>query len=150
MLVIQNIGERWELFCRRKLERLRIRRKVMEQWSENGFKGFSKWVWEAQTVTEGNRWWSHVSSDGWGVWWSVREVESTTAWNSASVPRRPVLTWLFQSFRWTSLRLRLGGLCTALVVGSDDVAPSHRVGVWTRRQSCKREGSRGVRVIASY
>ena len=24
-------------------------------WSENGFKGFSKWVWEAQTVTEGNR-----------------------------------------------------------------------------------------------
>ena len=25
-------------------------------WSENGFKSFfSKWVWEAQTVTEGNR-----------------------------------------------------------------------------------------------
>ena len=27
-------------FCRRKLERLRMRRKVMEQWSENGFKNF--------------------------------------------------------------------------------------------------------------
>ena len=40
--------------------------------------------------------------------------------------------------------------CTALVVGSDDVAPSHRVGVLTRRQSCRREGSRGIRVIASY
>ena len=40
--------------------------------------------------------------------------------------------------------------CTALEVGSDDVAPSHRVGVWIRRQSGRREGSRVVRVIASY
>ena len=40
--------------------------------------------------------------------------------------------------------------CTALVVGSDDVAPSHSVGLLTRCQICRRGGSRGVRVIASY
>jgi len=32
-------------------------------------------------------------------------------------------------FRWISLRLRLGGLCTAQVVGSDDVAASYNIGV---------------------
>ena len=58
-----------------------MRRKVMEQWSENGFKSFFE-------MGLG----SHVSSDGRGVWWSVREAEGTTAWDSASVPRRPVLT----------------------------------------------------------
>ena len=40
--------------------------------------------------------------------------------------------------------------CTALVVGSDDVAPSYSVGVSTRRQIRRREGSRGARVVASY
>ena len=40
--------------------------------------------------------------------------------------------------------------CTALVVGSDDVAPSYSVGVLTRRQIRRREGSRGARVVASY
>jgi len=39
--------------------------------------------------------------------------------------------------------------CTTLIVGSDDVAPSHSVGVLTKRQICGREGSRGVRVISS-
>ena len=33
-------------------------------------------------------------------------------------------------------------MCTSLEVGSDDVAPSHRVGVWVRRQSGSGEGSR--------
>ena len=42
------------------------------------------------------------------------------------------------------------GWCTALVVGSDDVAPSYSVGVLTRRQIRRREGSRGARVVASY
>ena len=40
--------------------------------------------------------------------------------------------------------------CTALVVGSDDVAPSYSVGVLTRRQIRRREGSRGARVVANY
>ena len=41
--------------------------------------------------------------------------------------------------------------CTVLVVGSDDVAPSYSVGVLTRRQIRRSEGSRGeVRVVASY
>jgi len=44
------------VFCRRRLERLRIRRKVMEQCGvKMGLRVFSKWVWEAQTVAEGNR-----------------------------------------------------------------------------------------------
>ena len=41
-------------------------------------------------------------------------------------------------------------MCTVLVVGSDDVAPSYSVGVLTRRQIRRSEGSRGVRVITSY
>ena len=40
--------------------------------------------------------------------------------------------------------------CTALVVGSDDVASSYSLGVLTRRQVGRREGSRGTRVVASY
>ena len=40
-------------------------------------------------------------------------------------------------------------LCTALVVGSDDVAPCYSIGVLARRQVGKREGSRGARVVAS-
>ena len=40
--------------------------------------------------------------------------------------------------------------CTALVVGSDDVAPSYSIDVLTRRQVGRREGSRGARVVASY
>ena len=41
-------------------------------------------------------------------------------------------------------------LCTALVVGSDDVASSYSIGVLTRRQVGRREGSRGAREVASY
>jgi len=40
--------------------------------------------------------------------------------------------------------------CTALVVGSDDVAPSYSIGVLTRRQVGRREGSRGAREVANY
>jgi len=39
--------------------------------------------------------------------------------------------------------------CTALVVGSDDVAPSYSIGVLTRRQVGRRERSRGAREVAS-
>jgi len=42
------------------------------------------------------------------------------------------------------------GLCTALVVGSDDVASCYSIGVLARRQAGRREGSRGVREAASY
>ena len=41
-------------------------------------------------------------------------------------------------------------LCTALEVGSDDVASSYSIGVLTRRQVGRREGSRGAREVASY
>ena len=41
-------------------------------------------------------------------------------------------------------------MCTALVVGSDDVASSYSIGVLTRRQVGRREGSRGAREVASY
>ena len=41
-------------------------------------------------------------------------------------------------------------VCTALVVGSDDVASSYSIGVLTRRQVGRRGGSRGTRVVASY
>ena len=40
--------------------------------------------------------------------------------------------------------------CTALVVGSDDVASSYSMGVLTRRQVGRKEGSRGAREVASY
>ena len=39
--------------------------------------------------------------------------------------------------------------CTALEVGSDDVASCYSIGVLTRRQVGRREGSRGARVVAS-
>ena len=45
---------------------------------------------------------------------------------------------------------RLLGQCTALVVGSDDVAPSYSTGVLTSRQVGRREGGRGAREVASY
>ena len=45
---------------------------------------------------------------------------------------------------------KLHAICTALVVGSDDVASSYSIGVLTRRQVGRREGSRGARVVASY
>ena len=65
------------------------------------------------------------------------------------MPRRPVLTKAFFSlFARQSLRLRLGGLCTALVVGCDDVASCYSVGVLTRRQVDSWEGSREARVVA--
>ena len=41
-------------------------------------------------------------------------------------------------------------VCTALVVGSDDVALSYNIGVLTRRQVGRREGGRGAREVASY
>jgi len=41
-------------------------------------------------------------------------------------------------------------VCTAQEVGSDDVASSYSIGVLTRRQVGRREGSRGARVSASY
>jgi len=41
-------------------------------------------------------------------------------------------------------------MCTALVVGSDDVAPCYSIGMLARRQVGKREGSRGAREAASY
>ena len=40
--------------------------------------------------------------------------------------------------------------CTALVVGSDDVASSYSIGVLSRRQVGRKEGSRGAREVASY
>ena len=40
--------------------------------------------------------------------------------------------------------------CTALVVGSDDVASSYSIGVLTRRQVGRREGSRGALEVANY
>ena len=40
-------------------------------------------------------------------------------------------------------------LCTALVVGSDDVASSYCIGVLMGRLAGRREGSRGARVVAS-
>ena len=39
---------------------------------------------------------------------------------------------------------------TALVVGSDDVAPSYCIGVLRGRQVGRREGSRGARIVASH
>ena len=42
------------------------------------------------------------------------------------------------------------GNCTALVVRSDDVASSYGIGVLTRRQVGRREGSRGAHEVASY
>ena len=42
-----------------------------------------------------------------------------------------------------------GTSCTALVVGSDDVASCYSIGVLTRRQVGRGEGSRGARVVAS-
>ena len=44
----------------------------------------------------------------------------------------------------------LNELCTALVVGSDDVASSYGIGVLTRRQVSRREGGREARIVASY
>jgi len=41
-------------------------------------------------------------------------------------------------------------LCTALVVESDDVASSYSIGVLTKRQVGRRDGSRGAREVASY
>ena len=41
-------------------------------------------------------------------------------------------------------------LCTALVVGSDDVASSYCIGVLMGRLAGRREGSQGARVVASY
>ena len=40
--------------------------------------------------------------------------------------------------------------CTALVVGSDDVASCYSIGVLARRQAGRREGSQGAREVASY
>ena len=40
--------------------------------------------------------------------------------------------------------------CTALVVGSNDVASSYCIGVLRGRQAGRREGGRGVRIVASY
>ena len=44
----------------------------------------------------------------------------------------------------------LHGVCTALVVGNDDMASSYCIGVMTRRLAGRREGSRGVREVANY
>ena len=54
-----------------------------------------------------------------------------------------------ESFGDKSLRINEYYQCTALVVGCDDVASCYSVGVLTRCQVGIREGSRGVRVVAS-
>ena len=51
---------------------------------------------------------------------------------------------------WIDLFLYENWNCTALVVGSDDVASSYNIGVLTRRQVGRREGSRGACEVASY
>ena len=59
--------------------------------------------------------------------------------------------WKFWKIVWKLILLALWiKACTALVVGSDDVAPSYGIGVLTRRQVGRREGSRGAREVASY
>ena len=45
--------------------------------------------------------------------------------------------------------VKIPSFCTALVVGSGDVASCYSIGVLARRQVGRREGSRGVRVVAS-
>ena len=52
----------------------------------------------------------HVSNDERRVWWSVRAAESTIAWNSAPVPRRPVLKKAFSVFSLDKSSLKTGGL----------------------------------------
>ena len=91
---------------------------------------------------------SHVSNDARRVWWSVRAAESAIAWNSAPMPRRPVLTNAFLVFSLDKSSLKTGGLCTALMVGCDDVASCYSVGVLTRRQVDSWGGSREARVVA--
>ena len=45
------------------------------------------------------------------------------------------------------LKTQKHNMCTALVVGCDDVAPCYSVGVLTRRQVGRWEGSREARVV---
>jgi len=45
-----------------------------------------------------------------GVWWGVRAAEGTTAWNSASGPRRSVLTKALSVFSLDKSSLKTGGL----------------------------------------
>jgi len=42
------------------------------------------------------------------------------------------------------------GTCTAMMVGSDDVASSYCIGVLMGHLAGRREGSWGARVVASY
>ena len=70
-------------------------------------------------------------------------VKSTQEMNNGSLSK---MGFTKINGKWVSK----DGDCTAQVVGSADVAPSYSVGVLTRRQSCRREGGRGVRVVASY
>jgi len=58
--------------------------------------------------------------------------------------------WLPQKLPPLMLSKSVYVLCTALVVGSDDVASSYSIDVLTRRQVSRREGSRGAREVASY
>ena len=55
------------------------------------------------------------------------------------------ITSLIYNLRFYNL-----GNCTALVIGSDDVASCYSIGVLARRQVGRREGSRGAREVASY
>ena len=63
-------------------------------------------------------------------------------------PRGPIKGQVFADFvvELSSIATPAEGLdfCTALVVGSDDVAPCYSIGVLARRQVGKREGSRGL------
>jgi len=56
---------------------------------------------------------------------------------------------VYSTFRSSTSKYLLGH-CTALVVGSDDVASSYSIGVLTRRQVGRRERGRGAREVARY
>ena len=81
------------------------------------------------------------------VWWSVRGAESEPLGILRQCHVDDVTLLVFSLDKSS---LKTGSLCTALVVGSDDVASSYSIGVLTRRQVGRREGSRGTRVVASY
>ena len=73
-----------------------------------------------------------------------------TRMNLSQEPIDSVIQLAKTASRSYSTRKTIGCFCTALVVGSDDVASSYSIGVLTRRQVGRREGSRGAREVANY
>ena len=133
MQIIVVIGAKMKCLCVNCLNGRILDVKIIREHllCDGFFRSYTTWRWHGELLNLPCGVRHGWCSTWWCRWWSNGGHDSWCG------------NWVFCINAWI-------WKCTALVVGSDDVAPSYSVGVLTRRQIYRREGSQGAREVASY